>query len=56
MLNPTELSQEDKELLRSINECCIMIAKQQNLNCTFQKLDFLEQEQFYDKFDYSHYY
>ena len=57
MLNnhPTELSDTDKDLIRNITECCIMIAKQKNLNTTFKKIDFLEKEHFYDKFDYSNY-
>lgn len=45
-----ELDETMKDLLKSINECCIMIDKQKNLNCTFKRLDFLEDESFYDKF------
>ena len=45
-----ELDQNMKDLLRNINECCIKINQQKGLNCTFNKLDFLEKESFYDKF------
>ena len=45
-----ELSKEIKDLLRNINECCIKINEQKNLNCTFNKLDFLEDEKYYDMF------
>lgn len=45
-----ELDETMKDLLKSINECCMMIDKQKNLNCTFKRLDFLEDESFYDKF------
>lgn len=48
--NMKELDDKMKDLLKSINECCIMIDKQKKLNCTFNKLDFLEAESFYDKF------
>jgi len=39
-----------KELLKNINLCCLKINEQKNLNCTFNKLDFLEKEAFYDAF------
>jgi hypothetical protein len=39
-----------KDLLRNINLCCIKINEQKKLNCTFTKLDFLEKEEFYEKF------
>jgi hypothetical protein len=45
-----DLPNDMKDLLRNINECCMKINEQKNLNCTFNKLDFLEQEQFYAKF------
>lgn len=45
-----ELPKDLKDLLRDINICCIKINEQKNLNCTFNKVDFLEDEQFYDKF------
>ena len=45
-----ELDKDMKELLKSINLCCIKINEQKNLNCTFNKIDFLEKESFYDKF------
>ena len=45
-----ELSKEMKDLLKNINECCIKINEQKNLNCTFNKLDFLEDEKYYDMF------
>jgi len=48
--NMKELDDNMKDLLRSINECCMKIDKQKGLNCTFNKLDFLEKESFYDKF------
>jgi hypothetical protein len=46
----TELDTNMKELLKNINLCCIKINEQKNLNCTFNKIDFLEKESFYDKF------
>jgi hypothetical protein len=46
----TELDTNMKELLKNINLCCIKINEQNNLNCTFNKIDFLEKESFYDKF------
>jgi hypothetical protein len=45
-----ELNEDMKNLLKNINLCCIKINEQNNLNCTFNKLDFLEKESFYDKF------
>ena len=45
-----DLNDDMKELLRNINLCCIKINEQKNLNCTFQKVGFLEKEAFYDKF------
>jgi hypothetical protein len=45
-----ELSKDMKDLLRNINECCIKINEQKNLKCTFNKLDFLEDEKYYDMF------
>jgi len=45
---PKELDETMKELLRNINRCCMKINEQQNLNCTFNKLDFLVAEGFYD--------
>lgn len=45
-----ELDEDMKDLLKSINLCCIKINEQKNLNCTFNKIDFLENESFYDKF------
>jgi len=46
---PKELDETMKDLLRNINRCCMKINEQQNLNCTFKKLDFLETEGFYDE-------
>lgn len=43
-----ELDDTMKDLLRNINICCMKISEQQNLNCEFKKLDFLEAEGFYD--------
>jgi hypothetical protein len=43
-----ELDDTMKDLLRNINLCCMKISEQQNLNCEFKKLDFLEAEGFYD--------
>lgn len=40
----TELDDDVKELLRNINRCCMKINEQQNLNCTFKKVEFLEAE------------
>jgi len=45
-----ELDDDMKELLKNINLCCLKINEQKNLNCTFNKLDFLEKEAFYDAF------
>jgi hypothetical protein len=45
---PKELDETMKDLLRNINRCCMKINEQQNLNCTFKKLDFLVVEGFYD--------
>jgi hypothetical protein len=45
---PKELDETMKDLLRNINRCCMKINEQQNLNCTFKKLDFLVAEGFYD--------
>lgn len=45
-----ELSNELKDILKKINECCIKISEQKNLNCTFEKLDFLEKEGFYEQY------
>jgi outer membrane protein assembly factor BamE (lipoprotein component of BamABCDE complex) len=45
-----ELDNDMKELLKNINLCCLKINEQKNLNCTFNKLDFLEKEAFYDAF------
>jgi hypothetical protein len=45
---PKELDDTMKDLLRNINRCCMKINEQQNLNCTFKKLDFLVAEGFYD--------
>ena len=39
-----ELDDDVKELLRNINRCCMKINEQQNLNCTFKKVEFLEAE------------
>jgi hypothetical protein len=44
-----ELSEDMKNLLRSINEWCMKINEQQGLNCNFKRLEFLEKEGFYDK-------
>lgn len=45
-----ELDDNMKKLLKSINKCCIAVNMEKNLNCTFNKLEFLEDESFYDKF------
>jgi hypothetical protein len=45
-----ELGDDMKSLLRNINECCIKINEQKNLNCSFKKLDFLENDGFYNAF------
>ena len=45
-----ELSDDMKNLLRNINECCIKINEKKNLNCSFKKLDFLENDGFYNSF------
>jgi hypothetical protein len=51
-----ELNKDMEDLLRNINECCIKINEQKNLNCTFNKLDFLDKELFYDKFPNTKFY
>ena len=45
-----ELDKDMKDLLKRINLCCIKINEQKNLNCTFNKIDFLDKESFYDDF------
>ena len=45
-----ELDNDMKDLLKRINLICIKIDEEKNLNCTFQKVDFLEDEEFYYKF------
>lgn len=55
MLNSSKLNNDDKDLLRCINECCIRIAEQKKLNCKLKKLEFLEEEKFYDQFDFSNF-
>lgn len=45
-----ELDNNMKELLTKINLSCIKINEQKNLNCTFNKLDFLENKAFYEQF------
>lgn len=44
-----ELSEDMKNLLRSINECCMKINEEKGLNCKFKRIEFLEKEGFYDK-------
>lgn len=51
-----ELNKDMEDLLRNINKYCIKINEQKNLNCTFNKLDFLEKELFYDKFPNTKFY
>jgi hypothetical protein len=46
-----ELNQEQKDLLEKINKCCIEIAKKNNYNIKFDKIEFLEKKGFYN--DYS---
>jgi hypothetical protein len=43
-----ELNQEQKDLLEKINKCCIEIAKKNNYNIKFDKIEFLEKKGFYD--------
>lgn len=45
-----ELSNELKETLKKINECCIKLSETKNLNLELKKLDFLEKEGFYQKY------
>lgn len=45
-----ELDDDMKDLLKRINLICIKINEEKNLNCTFQKVDFLKDEEFYNKF------
>jgi hypothetical protein len=51
-----ELDENMKGLLKNINHCCLKINEQKNLNCTFNKLDFLEKESFYDSFPNTKFY
>ena len=46
-----ELTQDQKDLLEKINKCCIEIAKNNNYNIKFDKIEFLEKKEFYK--DYS---
>ena len=50
MNSSKELPSELKETLKKINECCIKISEQNNLNCTFEKIYFLKKEEFYEKY------
>lgn len=46
-----ELTQDQIDLLEKINKCCIEIAKKNNYNIKFDKIEFLEKKGFYK--DYS---
>lgn len=46
-----ELDSHTMELLKNINECCIKIAINKNLNCKFKKLDSLKNTDFYNNYD-----
>ena len=41
-----ELTQDQKDLLEKINKCCIEIAKKNNYNIKFDKIEFLEKKDF----------
>tara|TARA_B110000259_G_C13705257_1_gene278091 strand:- start:56 stop:220 length:165 start_codon:yes stop_codon:yes gene_type:complete len=45
-----ELTCEHKELLEKINKCCIEIAKKNNYNIKFDKIQFLEKKGFYENY------
>lgn len=46
-----ELSKDMKDLLRNINECLIDEIKNKKLETKLTKLDFLEKEGFYEKYE-----
>lgn len=45
-----ELNQDQKYLLEKINKCCIEIAKKNNYNIKFDKIEFLEKKGFYENY------
>ena len=45
-----ELSSDMKNLIENINKCCLKINEQKKLDCTFNKIEFLENKGFY--YDY----
>jgi hypothetical protein len=45
-----ELSNDIKEVLKKINECCIKLSETKNFGCKFKKIDFLEKEKFYENY------
>ena len=45
-----ELNQEQKDLLEKINKCCIEIAKKNNYNIKFDKIEFLEKKGVYENY------
>tara|TARA_B100001540_G_scaffold97380_1_gene87666 strand:- start:556 stop:726 length:171 start_codon:yes stop_codon:yes gene_type:complete len=49
-MNNNELSNDLKDILKNINICCINISEKNNLNCTFKKLEFLKNENFYNNY------
>lgn len=51
-----ELSSDMKNMLRSINECCMKINQQKNLDCTFNKIEFLDDEGFYNNYPNTKFY
>ena len=46
-----ELSKDMKDLLRNINECLIEEIKNKKLETKLTRLDFLEKEGFYEKYE-----
>jgi hypothetical protein len=45
-----KLSKSMKNVLRNINECLCKIAKQNNMNHSLEKIEFLEKEGFYNDY------
>jgi len=51
-MSPTKkIPKELEEILENINSTCIAIANRDKLDIKFQKLEFLEEKGFYDKYN-----
>jgi hypothetical protein len=48
-----ELSNDIKEVLKKINECCIKLSETKKLDCKFKKIDFLKKNGFYNDYKYT---